>query len=245
MTGVLSSGPRAVVVTGASGLIGGPCTEAFARQGDRVAAIDVMPPSRRERGVFYLTVDLRDENQLERAFDSVEAHLGPVDVLVQCAAVVRRTPFLALTASDVDAVFEINVRALMLAARRAAASMLQAGRHGVIVNVSSTSAVVSDAQSVAYDASKGAVSTATGAMAVALAPYGLRVVAVAPGAMVKDQERPAREPRLDEYERRRIPAGRLGTPADIAAAVCFLASPHASYVNGTVLYVDGGSLVAW
>jgi NAD(P)-dependent dehydrogenase (short-subunit alcohol dehydrogenase family) len=84
-------------------------------------------------------------------------------------------------------------------------------------------------------------------MAVALAPHGIRVVAVAPGSMVKFQEiDTVREPTdVDDYERRRIPLARLGRPEEIAESVTFLASPAASYITGTVLYVDGGSLAAW
>lgn len=233
------------MITGAAGLIGSECVDAFLRRGDRVVTIDAVARPSRPEGLLDLTADLSDIGQLGHAFDEVDAALGAVDVLVQCAAVVRRTPFLQLTADDVDAVFAVNVRALLLAARRAAASMIAANRRGVIVNLSSTSALVSDAQSVAYDASKGAVSAATRAMAVALAPHGIRAVAVAPGAMIKDQGREPRDPRLDAYEQRRLPAGRLGTGADIAAAVEYLASQDAEYITGTVLYVDGGSLAAW
>ena len=87
---------------------------------------------------------------------------------------------------------------------------------------------------------------ATRGMAVALAPHGIRVNAVGPGSMAKFQEMPARDPRdLDDYERQRIPMGRLGTADDITRAVLFLASDDAAYITGTVLYVDGGSLAAW
>jgi glucose 1-dehydrogenase len=144
-------------------------------------------------------------------------------------------------------VLGINVRALLLAARRAAASMVEHGRReGAIVNLTSVSGIVADAESIAYEASKGAVTMATRGMAVALAPHGIRVVAVGPGSMAKFQELPARDPGdVDDYERRRIPLGRLGVPEEIADAVLFLASPAAAYVTGTVLYVDGGSLAAW
>jgi NAD(P)-dependent dehydrogenase (short-subunit alcohol dehydrogenase family) len=119
-------------------------------------------------------------------------------------------------------------------------------RDGAIVNLTSVSGVVSDAESIAYEASKGAVTMATRGMAVALAPHGIRVNAVGPGSMAKFQELPARDPLdLDEYERRRIPLARLGTGAEIAESVLFLASPAAAYVTGTTLYVDGGSLAAW
>jgi glucose 1-dehydrogenase len=237
---------RTVVVTGAAGQIGGACARAFAAEGARVAAVD---REAAETGADVLAVqaDLSDPAQLERAFDDVERELGPVDVLVQSAAVHARVPFLEITAENIDHVLGINVRALLLAARRVGASMVKHGRRdGAIVNLTSVSGIVADAESIAYEASKGAVTMATRAMAVALAPHGIRVVGVGPGSMAKFQELPARDPGdVDDYERRRIPLGRLGVPDEIADAVLFLASPAAAYVTGTVLYVDGGSLAAW
>jgi glucose 1-dehydrogenase len=239
---------RVVVVTGAAGQIGGACARAFAAEGADVAALDLTAadvPSGAGR-VVPIAADLSDPREIERAFDAVEAELGPVDVLVQSAAVHARVPFLEIDAANIDHVLGINVRAILLGARRAAAAMVKRGAPGVIVNLTSVSGVVSDAESIAYEASKGAVTMATRAMAVALAPHGIRVVAVGPGSMAKFQELPPRDPLdLDDYERRRIPLGRLGLPEDIAEAVLFVASPAAGYVTGTVLYVDGGSLAAW
>jgi glucose 1-dehydrogenase len=237
---------RTVVVTGAAGQIGAACAGAFAAEGARVAAVDRDAPDAGE-DVLAVRADLSVPTELERAFDEVERELGPVDVLVQSAAVHARVPFLEITPENIDHVLGINVRALLLAARRAGASMAERGRRdGVIVNLTSVSGVVADAESVAYEASKGAVTMATRGMAVALAPHGIRVVAVGPGSMAKFQELPARDPGdVDDYERRRIPLGRLGVPEEIADAVLFLASPAAAYVTGTVLYVDGGSLAAW
>jgi len=237
---------RTVLVTGAAGQIGAACAGAFAAEGARVAAVDCDEPASGE-GVVGIRADLAVPVELERAFDAAEAELGPIDVLVQSAAVHARVPFLEITAENIDHVLGINVRALLLGARRAGASLAARGaRDGVIVNLTSVSGVVADAESVAYEASKGAVTMATRAMAVALAPHGTRVVGVGPGSMAKFQELPARDPAdLDDYERRRIPLGRLGVAQEIADAVLFLASPAATYVTGTVLYVDGGSLAAW
>jgi glucose 1-dehydrogenase len=87
---------------------------------------------------------------------------------------------------------------------------------------------------------------ATRGMAVALAPHRIRVNAVGPGSMAKFQELPPRDPLdLDDYERARIPLGRLGTAADVVSAILYLASDDAAYVTGTTLYVDGGSLAKW
>src|SRR5437764_5109403 len=99
----------------AAGPIGSECVDAFVRRGDRMVAIDAVARSERPAGLLDLTVDLSDMEQLGRAFDEVDAALGAVDVLVQCATVVRRTPFLQLAADDVDAVLAVNVTALLLA----------------------------------------------------------------------------------------------------------------------------------
>jgi NAD(P)-dependent dehydrogenase (short-subunit alcohol dehydrogenase family) len=237
---------QVVVVTGASGQIGAACVEQFEAAGARVGAID-LSSGREPAGGIAVAADLSDPVQLDRAFTAIEGSLGPVRVLVQSAAVHARVPFLEITAENIDHVLAINVRALILGARWAADSMRR--NHttgGVIVNLTSVSGIVSDAESIAYEASKGGVTMATRAMAVALAPHAIRVVAVGPGSMAKFQEMEPRDPLdLDDYERRRIPLGRLGVAADIANAVRFVASDQAAYITGTVLYVDGGSLAAW
>lgn len=237
---------KVVVVTGAAGQIGAACAEAFVREGARVAGIDRVEPAA-PAGAFSITADLSDPTDLEAAFETAERECGPADVLVQSAAVHARIPFLEITPENIDHVLGINVRAMMLGARHVAASMVARGAQaGVIVNLTSVSGIVGDGGSIAYEASKGAVTMATRGIAVALARHGIRVVAVGPGSMAKFQELPARDPfDLDEYERQRIPLGRLGTAPDIADAVLFVASERAAYITGTVLYVDGGGLAAW
>jgi glucose 1-dehydrogenase len=234
---------RLVVITGGAGQIGGACVEWFAREGARVAALDrEQPPA----GDLRIAADLADPARLDAALARVESELGPPDVLVHSAALYARVPFLEITPENIDRVFAINVRALLLAGRRVATSMVARGAPGAIVNLTSVSDHVSDAESVAYEASKGAVTMATRGMAVALAPHRIRVNAVGPGSMAKFQELPPRDPLdLDDYERARIPLGRLGTAADVVSAILYLASDDAAYVTGTTLYVDGGSLAKW
>jgi glucose 1-dehydrogenase len=234
---------RVVFVTGAAGQIGSACAEAFVSEGATVGAVDLEPVP----DVESVTADLSRPDELEDAFDTLESRLGPVDILVQSAAVIARTPFLEITAANIDHVLGVNVRATLLGGRYAANSLIARGnREGAIVNLTSVSGVVSDAESIAYEASKGAVTMATKGMAVALAASGVRVNAVGPGSMAKFQEMEPREPfDLDDYERQRIPLARLGMPTDITAAVMFLASSEAAYITGTTLYVDGGSLAAW
>lgn len=235
---------QVVLVTGAAGQIGGRCVEAFREEGARVGAVDLALAASAD---VSITADVKDEGAIEQAFADIARELGPVDVLVQSAAVIARVPYLELSGDNLDHIFAVNVRAILLAGKIAAQSMIARGVPGSIVNLTSVSGVVSDAESVGYEASKGAVTMATKGMARALAPHGIRVNAVGPGSMVKfqesDQVRGIEE--VDDYERRRIPLARLGVPNDIAAAVLFLASAEAAYVTGTVLWVDGGSLAAW
>jgi glucose 1-dehydrogenase len=240
---------QVVMITGAAGQIGSCCVTAFLNEGARVVGVDAGEVAASEPSDRYLpvTCDLTRPESIENVFAVAEHAYGPVTVLVHCAAVYRRSSFLELNASDLDAIFAVNVRALLLLASRAARTMAAKGIRGRIVNLTSVSAVVSDAQSVGYEASKGAVSMATRGMAVALAPYGIRVNAVGPGEMVKSQEITTirGETELDEYERRRIPSGRLVTGAQVADAVTFLASDAAASVTGQILYVDGGALATW
>jgi NAD(P)-dependent dehydrogenase (short-subunit alcohol dehydrogenase family) len=235
-----------VLVTGAAGQIGAGCVEAFAREGAKVAAVDVQPMAASAH-VLPVVEDLSDEGGIQRAFAAAEATLGPVSILVQSAAVYAGVPYLDITGRNIDHILAVNVRTVLLAGRVAARSMIAHDITGAIVNITSTSSLLAEGISVGYEASKGAVTSATRGMAIALAPYGIRVNAVAPGSMVKDQESAVtRQPsELDSYEEQRIPLGRLGVPSEIADAVMFLASPASRYITGTVLYVDGGALAAW
>lgn len=236
---------RAVIVTGAAGQIGTACVEAFAREGARVAAIDLELP-RAPAGGAAVQADLAVVAELERAFAEAERAVGPVDVLVQSAATIARGSFLEIDAATIDRMLAVNVRPVLLLGSLAGRSLVARGARGAIVNITSIGDHLSEGQMVVYQSSKGAVTSATRAMAVALAPHGIRVNAVGPGSMAKPQGLPERDPHdLTELERLRIPLGRHGTGDDIAAAVLFLASEAAAFATGATLYVDGGTLCAF
>jgi glucose 1-dehydrogenase len=238
---------RVVIVTGSTGQIGRACMEAFASEGARVAGIDIAEPADGHDEFLTVKADLRVEEEIREAIATVEGSLGPVEVLVQSAAIVSQRPFLDIDARDIDDVFAVNVRAILLGAQCAAKSMIaNETPDAAIVNLTSTSARVSIGESAIYEASKGAVNMATRSLAVTLAPHGIRVNAVGPGSMAKPQGSAPRDPTaLTDYEQRRIPLGRLGLGSDIASAVLFLASPAAGYITGAILYADGGDLATW
>jgi 3-oxoacyl-[acyl-carrier protein] reductase len=140
-----------------------------------------------------------------------------------------------------DTVIRTNLRSLYLCCSRAARHMVDVGTRGSIINISSFAAARSHRQMAAYDATKGAMESFTRATAIDLAPFGIRVNVVGPGAIHTEEYEAAGE----EGRRRRgqtVPLGRVGYPADIAGAVAFFASDDASYITGQTLYVDGGVL---
>ena len=146
-----------MLVTGAAGQIGAACVEAFAREGARVGAVDRAARRRATATGFAVAADLSREDEIVRAFARGRAtRSAPLDVLVQSAAVIARVPYLEIDAANIDHVLGINVRAILLGGRVAARSMIDRGlRDGAIVNLTSVSALVADAESVAYEASKG------------------------------------------------------------------------------------------
>jgi NAD(P)-dependent dehydrogenase (short-subunit alcohol dehydrogenase family) len=170
----------------------------------------------------------------------VEAQLGPVDVLVNNAAAFNRDPFLEVAPDELERVWATNVRGpfhlSQLIARRMAAR-----RRGSIIHVSSIGARLAVASRSAYLLTKGAIEALTRAMALDLAPYQIRVNAVAPGlirteGLLTGMPAAERQAALQAY----IPWGRLGEPEEVADVIVFLASDRSRYVHGAVLHVDGG-----
>ena len=251
---------KVVLITGASGMIGAATAAAFLARGAKVVAVGLDDSIRQgaeysgtSSPVFdtadfhYINADLTTSSEVNRVFSETESHFGAVTVLVNCAGIFRRRRFMDLDAEIIDEVLRINVTAGMLCARRAAETMIRKGIPGRIINVSSTSSRQADAVSVHYGVSKGAVDSATSAMAVALGPHGIRVNGVGPGEMVKPQGsehvRDARS--LSDFEKRRIPLGRVATPQEVADVVLFLSSDLSRGMSGTTLWVDGGTLGTW
>ena len=251
---------KVVLITGASGMIGAASSAAFLARGSKVVAVGLDDSLRQgvtysgtsldvfETDAFhYISANLENPSEVERVFAETENHFGPVTVLVNCAAIYRRTPFFDIDQELLDQVFRVNVSASILCARRAAEKMINEKLQGRIVNVSSTSSQQSDPVSVHYATSKGAIDTATTAMAVALGPHGIRVNGVGPGEMIKSQgSDELRDPTsLSDFERRRIPLGRVATPQEVADVILFLSSDLSRGVSGTTIWVDGGTLGTW
>ncbi|MBM3521802.1 MAG: SDR family oxidoreductase [Alphaproteobacteria bacterium] len=187
-----------------------------------------------------IRADFAEEGAARRCVREATDALGPLDILVCTSAILLRKPALELADDDWRRVHRINLEAYFSSAQEAARGMAERG-HGRIVMISSVNQWTPNPGLVAYASAKAGVMQLARSLALELAPRGVTVNLVAPGTIETDFNRAALgEP---EYRRQKtafIPAGRLGTPVDVAAAVVFLASDQAGYITGTTITVDGG-----
>jgi 3-oxoacyl-[acyl-carrier protein] reductase len=164
--------------------------------------------------------------------------------LINNAATFPRVPFLEMTEHDWDHVLDVNLKGSCFCAQYVAKAMVSSGRQGSIINITSGAALRGSPRGVHYAASKGGVLSLTRAMALELAPYRIRVNAIAPGLTDTAQPRyGSSEEELAEMARS-IPFGRMAQPEEIARAAVFLASENAGFVTGQTLHVNGGSYLA-
>jgi NAD(P)-dependent dehydrogenase (short-subunit alcohol dehydrogenase family) len=244
------------VVTGAGRNIGRAIAERFAEEGGRVAVVDIdgdaaasVTAGIEDDGGTATAVqtDIADEDDVTKMVETVEAELGPVDVLVNNAAVKEESHFLEMESEMFDRTITVNLRGTFLCTRECAKSM-RASDGGIVINVSSTSGHKAEPTSVAYGTSKGAILNFTRSTAAALAEYDVRVNTLTPTRTGKrtlpdddfETKGLAEDDLSDDDIRAKIPLGRIGRPRDIANAAVFLVSEESEFVNGTELRVNGG-----
>ena len=239
---------KIALVTGASRGIGRACAIALGKKGYTViinynsnedAANEVkkiIEENGSEAGIVKASVS--DLNEVKQMFREITKTYGKIDVLVNNAGIVKDEYVLMMTPDTIDQCLNLNIKGYMYCSQQAALKMFSK-KKGCIVNVSSVSSVLAVPGQSVYSSTKGAVNSMTATMAKELAPYGIRVNAVAPGFIATEMIEAIPEEKREQYIKD-IPLGRFGTADEVANAVVMLASDACSYVTGQVLVLDGG-----
>lgn len=249
----MSKRGKVAIVTGAARGIGRACAERLATEGADVALWDIETEAGEASArdiaglegagrTAFVRCDVGRKAEVDRAFAEVVERFGRVDILVNNAGIMRRADFLDMAEADFDDVIRTNLKSVFLCGQVVGRHLVARGAGGAIVNMSSTSVIMTMPTISSYAASKGGISSLTRAMSLSLAPHGIRVNAVGPGTVVTELNR---ESLLSDAATRdrvlsRTPLGRFGTGEDVASVVAFLAGEDAAYVTGQTLYIDGG-----
>ena len=240
---------KGAVVTGAASGIGKAIATAFIEAGASVVLCDLnadaVHAAARELGDHAIgnVTDVSDERQVEAAIRQARDAFGSVDIVVNCAGFGAIVPLTELSADKWKAVQAVTLGGVFYGVKHAARQMLEQGRPGVIINISSVNARQPGEGQVAYCAAKAGVDMITRCGALELGPHGIRVVGIAPGLV----ETPLTKKELDNPAMRElflgiIPMKRPAQAEEIAAAAVFLASDQARSINGDTIAIDGGSL---
>jgi NAD(P)-dependent dehydrogenase (short-subunit alcohol dehydrogenase family) len=235
---------KVAVVTGAGSGIGRATAARLLDEGATVFAVDVdhgrpwqHPGDGRLR---LLDLDVADPDAPEQLAVRLRAEAGQVDVLANVAGILHIAPFLDVARKDWDRVLAVNLTGVFFLSQAVARIMVDRKTPGRIVNVSSVHAVVSEPNAAPYTATKGGLEAMTRTMASELAPHGITVNCVRPGATLTGMSAPIYTAQIVRSLMEKIPLGRIAPPEWVASAVCYLASDEACYTTGACLDVDGG-----
>jgi len=191
--------------------------------------------------VFTVAFDVSDEQQVDEAISRLEQEVGAVDILVNNAGIIKRVPILDLPVRDFKQVLDIDLVGPLVVSKRVAPAMI-AKRSGKIINICSLMSIYGRYSVSAYAAAKGGLKLLTENMTCEWARYNIQINGIGPGYIATDQTAPIREGGhpFNDLVMARTPAGRWGTPEDVGYAALFLASKASDFVNGHLLFVDGG-----
>jgi 3-oxoacyl-[acyl-carrier protein] reductase len=243
---------KIALITGAGSGFGEGIAHTFAREGARVAVVDINEAAAKNvaaaigHGAIAIRADVSKRADVDAAVRTATEVFGGLDILVNNAGVThKRAPLTDVTEDEFDRIFAVNVKSIYLFAQ-AVVPVFRARGGGVIINIGSTAGLRPRPGLTWYNTSKGAVNLASKSMALELAPDKIRVCALAP-TIGETALLPAfmggDSPELREKFRSSVPLGRLSTPQDVANAALFLASGEAEFLPGVVLEVDGGRTI--
>jgi glucose 1-dehydrogenase len=246
---------KTAIVTGAASGIGLAIAQRFLHDGARVMIADIDQENgekaehdlARLGKVQFVKADVGKRLDIHNLVAATIDAFGDIDILVNNAGIVHGADFLDLKEEDFDRVLQVNLKGPFLAGQAVAKYMVEkvgnGGAPGAIINMSSINAVLAIPNQLPYSVSKGGVNQLTRAMALSLAPYGIRVNAIGPGSIMTDMLASVNDdPEAKTRILSRTPLGRVGEPSEIAAIAAFLASDDASYITGQTIYADGGRL---
>lgn len=192
--------------------------------------------------VHGYTFDIRKSKEVKEAVERIEKEVGPVDILVNNAGITLRAPLEDFKEDDWNAIIDTNLTGAFMVAKAVVQSMIQR-KSGKIINISSVQSEQGRSTIAPYTASKGGLKLLTKGMAIDWAQYNIQVNGIGPGYFKTELTKPLYEnPEFDAWLCGRTPSNRWGEPKELIGALIFLSSPASSYVNGHMLYVDGGLL---
>jgi D-sorbitol dehydrogenase (acceptor) len=254
---------RHALLTGAAGGIGLAVTAAYLAEGARCTAVDVTPEpgpglaellARHNGQLAYRRADVADVASTGALVDAAAARFGTVDLLFNNAAVFDLAPLLESDVQMYERLFDVNVKGLFFMMQAVLARLVAAGHGGNVINMASQAGRRGEALVSHYCASKAAVISYTQSAALAMAPHGIRVNAIAPGVIDTPMWGQvdalfARHEGLRAGEKkaavgRAVPLGHMGAPQDIAGAAVFLACAESAYITAQTLNVDGGNVMS-
>lgn len=242
---------KVALVTGSGRGIGKAIAVKLAEYGATVVINDVTEASEdtaREisatgKTALFIKANVSSSSEVNQMMDQIAAAYNRIDILVNNAGITRDSLTLRMSDEDWDAVMSVNLRSVFLCTRAALKCMIKQ-RWGRIINISSISGIVGNVGQVNYCAAKAGIIGLTRTVSKEMASRQITVNAVAPGFIETDMTQKIPDKIKEEFSKR-IPAGYIGSPRDVAEAVAFLASEEARYITGQVLCVDGGMVSAW
>ncbi len=250
---------RVAIITGAARGIGRSIALRYAEEGCSLSLSDLdLPGVQRTAqeceaagqahgiGTATFRTDVTKRSDVEEMVAGTVAALGRLDILVNNAGIFNNSAFELMSDQSWYTMMDVNLNSVFLVSQIAVRHWLKVGKPGNIVSLASVSAQVAFTESSHYCTAKAGVAALTRCIAMELGPAGIRANSMAPGIIATEMTKPAlSEPELAVDWMRRIPQRRYGTPEDVADLALFLASDESSYINGEMIYVDGGAMWAW